>query len=99
MNVAQYLLVGALRCYRWIVSPVFNVVFTPMGFGCRFRPTCSRYALEAVRGHGAARGSLLALKRFCRCHPWGGWGVDPVPTVGVHASACPENMLKHEHQP
>ena len=79
MKVAQWILIGALRCYQCVVSPVFNAVFTPMGMGCRFHPTCSQYALEAVRRHGAARGSILALNRVCRCHPWGGCGCDPVP--------------------
>ena len=46
---------------------------------CRFDPTCSQYALDAVRRWGAARGSWLALRRIGRCHPWGGWGYDPVP--------------------
>jgi len=46
---------------------------------CRYWPTCSEYAAEAVERHGAARGSLLALRRVLRCHPWGGHGVDPVP--------------------
>lgn len=46
---------------------------------CRFQPTCSTYALEAVAAHGAARGSWLALRRLSRCHPWGGHGYDPVP--------------------
>ncbi len=47
--------------------------------GCRYLPTCSQYAVEAVATHGAARGSVLALRRIGRCHPWGGHGVDPVP--------------------
>ncbi len=46
---------------------------------CRYWPTCSDYALDAVERHGAARGSLLAVRRVLRCHPWGGHGVDPVP--------------------
>jgi uncharacterized protein len=46
---------------------------------CRYWPTCSDYTLEAVERHGAARGSLLAVRRVVRCHPWGGHGVDPVP--------------------
>jgi putative membrane protein insertion efficiency factor len=46
---------------------------------CRFWPTCSDYALDAVERHGATRGSLLAVRRVLRCHPWGGHGVDPVP--------------------
>ena len=46
---------------------------------CRYWPTCSSYALEALEVHGAARGSWLTLRRILRCHPWGGAGVDPVP--------------------
>ena len=46
---------------------------------CRFDPSCSMYAMDALRVHGAVRGSLLALRRLGRCHPWGGWGYDPVP--------------------
>jgi uncharacterized protein len=50
-----------------------------MGRGCRFLPTCSDYARQAIEKHGAWRGSGLALKRIARCHPWGGEGYDPVP--------------------
>jgi uncharacterized protein len=46
---------------------------------CRYDPTCSGYALEAIERHGAARGSWLTVRRLCRCHPWGGQGWDPVP--------------------
>ncbi|WP_419551348.1 membrane protein insertion efficiency factor YidD [Candidatus Poriferisodalis sp.] len=46
---------------------------------CRFDPTCSQFALDAVRAWGAVRGGWLATRRVCRCHPWGGWGYDPVP--------------------
>jgi putative membrane protein insertion efficiency factor len=71
---------GAIRLYRAVVSPLLHGVLGP-GCGCRFSPTCSEYALEAVRRHGAVRGGWLAVRRVCRCHPWGGAGLDPVPPV------------------
>jgi putative membrane protein insertion efficiency factor len=61
-----------LRAYQLIVSPW-------LGRACRFEPSCSAYALEAVESHGAARGSWLTFRRLVRCHPWGGSGYDPVP--------------------
>jgi len=50
-----------------------------LGGQCRYHPTCSAFAVEAIRGHGAARGGWLALRRILRCHPWGGSGYDPPP--------------------
>lgn len=61
-----------VHAYRLILSPW-------LGFNCRFEPTCSAYALEALERHGALRGSWLALRRILRCHPGGGSGYDPVP--------------------
>lgn len=61
-----------VRTYRLIFSPW-------VGFNCRYQPTCSAYALEALEQHGALKGSLLALRRIGRCHPMGGSGYDPVP--------------------
>lgn len=58
--------------YRKLISPMLPPC-------CRFTPTCSAYALEALRVHGAWYGSILTLRRFLRCHPWGGSGYDPVP--------------------
>jgi putative membrane protein insertion efficiency factor len=72
------LLAGVIRLYRWTLSPLQSFVFGPLG-RCRFTPSCSAYALEAVQTHGALRGGWLALRRLCRCHPWGGCGPDPVP--------------------
>lgn len=66
------LLSAAIRLYRRFVSPL-------LPRRCRYHPTCSQFALEAIRLHGAARGSLLAVGRIGRCHPWGPGGVDPVP--------------------
>lgn len=78
MNVAQHILVAFIRIYRVTLSPAQKVIFGPLA-GCRYTPTCSRYALEAIQTHGALKGSFLAIKRLCRCHPWGGCGEDPVP--------------------
>jgi putative membrane protein insertion efficiency factor len=79
LNLAQFTLIAALRLYRAMISPVFTFIFAPLGFGCRFQPTCSQYALDAMRAHGACKGSLMAFRRLCRCHPWGGSGYDPAP--------------------
>ncbi|PAW85915.1 MAG: membrane protein insertion efficiency factor YidD [Pedosphaera sp. Tous-C6FEB] len=84
MNLAQHSLLFFLRLYRWVISPVLTQMF---GAACRFEPTCSVYAMEAVRGHGALRGGWLAARRLARCQPWGGCGCDPVPPVV--ASAVP----------
>lgn len=67
-----FLLCLPIRFYQVCISPM-----TPPS--CRFTPTCSQYAIEAIRRHGPLRGSWLALRRILRCHPWGGSGYDPVP--------------------
>jgi putative membrane protein insertion efficiency factor len=61
-----------IRAYQYLVSPM-------LGPHCRFHPSCSHYAVEAIQRHGLARGGLLALRRLSRCHPWNPGGVDPVP--------------------
>ncbi len=66
------LLILLIRFYRSCISPLKPPV-------CRFTPTCSEYALEAIMKYGPLKGSWLAIKRICRCHPWGGSGYDPVP--------------------
>jgi len=65
-------LLGLIRIYQTILSPLF-------GANCRYQPTCSAYAEEAIRRYGALPGGWLALRRISRCHPWGGSGYDPVP--------------------
>lgn len=72
MSPLALLLKGLVLLYRYTLSPF-------IGHGCRFRPTCSEYALDAITLHGAVRGGWLAVRRLARCHPWGGWGWDPVP--------------------
>ncbi|MBI1394428.1 MAG: membrane protein insertion efficiency factor YidD [Betaproteobacteria bacterium] len=61
-----------VRAYQFILSPF-------IGYGCRFHPTCSNYALEALERHGPVKGSWLAIRRILRCHPWHPGGHDPVP--------------------
>ncbi|MPW43869.1 membrane protein insertion efficiency factor YidD [Acinetobacter guerrae] len=71
-----FILHWLIRFYQIALSPLF-------GPRCRYMPTCSQYALEAVHTHGAMKGSWLAFNRVCRCHPWGGSGYDPVPTKAI----------------
>jgi putative membrane protein insertion efficiency factor len=76
----KWIVVKLLRGYQLVVSPVLRTLL-PAASGCRFEPSCSAYAIEAVQMHGAARGLLLAARRLARCHPWGSYGFDPVPAV------------------
>ena len=66
------LLIAPIRSYQRFISPL-----TPPS--CRFTPTCSQYAVEAIRKHGPIKGLLLAIWRILRCNPWGGSGYEPVP--------------------
>lgn len=66
------LIVILLRFYQLALSPW-------LGQRCRFTPSCSQYAIEAVNRYGVLKGSWLTIRRLCRCHPWGGCGHDPVP--------------------
>ena len=77
-SVPKSVLIFAIRIYRWTISPMQIFLFGPTG-GCRFTPSCSQYALDAIQTHGALGGGLLAARRICRCHPWGGCGHDPAP--------------------
>lgn len=72
MDVPKRLAVGGIRLYQWTLSPW-------LGRQCRFYPTCSQYAAQAIETHGALRGTLLSLKRLGRCHPFHAGGVDLVP--------------------
>ncbi|MBM3840723.1 MAG: membrane protein insertion efficiency factor YidD [Verrucomicrobia bacterium] len=80
LKIVQAILIGAVWCYRRFLSPAKTLVFGPLGH-CRYTPSCSGYAFEALKTHGPWLGAWLSLKRICRCHPWGGCGHDPVPPV------------------
>ena len=68
----KHVVIALLRAWRFAISPLYGQV-------CRYHPTCSAYALDAVTQYGAARGGWLALRRLSRCHPWAAGGYDPVP--------------------
>jgi uncharacterized protein len=68
-----------LKVYKLTLSPFLAMLTGGPGTGCRFTPTCSEYFVEALESHGPFKGSWLGIKRICRCHPWGGQGLDPVP--------------------
>ena len=72
MRFMSKLLNGVIRLYQLAISPY-------LAMSCRFQPTCSSYAREAIANHGAVVGGLMGLRRIARCHPWGGSGYDPVP--------------------
>ena len=77
-KLPQHLLMGLVRAYRLLLSPW-------LGTNCRFEPSCSAYALQALQVHGAGRGSYLTLCRLTRCQPWCDGGHDPVPPLGCTA--------------
>lgn len=68
-------MIGTIKLYQLLISPLFPPV-------CRFQPTCSDYAVEALKLHGVGRGLAMAARRLLRCHPWHPGGFDPVPTEG-----------------
>ena len=76
--------IGAVRAYQWTVRPL-------IGANCRFYPSCSDYAIEALRVHGALRGSGLAARRILRCNPWNEGGYDPVPPCDCN----PKSLTGH----
>lgn len=65
-------MIGLIGCYRYFISPL-------LGRSCRFHPSCSEYAIEALQQYGALQGLWLALRRVSHCHPWHPGGIDPVP--------------------
>lgn len=96
-NLPRDLLVGFIRLWRLLVSPLY-------GPTCKYHPSCSAYGLEAVRTHGAVRGSALTIWRILRCNPWSDGGIDDVPPATsrrfARASADPSpRPLDHDHTP
>jgi hypothetical protein len=84
MNPAAAVLIGAVRTYQYTLRPF-------IGAHCRFEPSCSCYAIEALRGHGAARGAALAAWRVLRCNPWTPGGYDPVPEAPISTRQRPRS--------
>jgi len=76
-QILAALLIFLVRVYQWTLSPLMHALAP--GSGCRYEPTCSSYAIQALQKHGPLRGSWLAARRFGDCHPWGHHGYDPVP--------------------
>jgi hypothetical protein len=97
MNLPRQILVLVLRLYQVTLSPVLATLFGPSA-RCRFTPSCSQYAIEALQIHGVFRGGVLAGRRLLRCHPWGGCGHDPVPEKGFKISACAHEHSGHGHE-
>lgn len=83
MSILRTLLIAPIRLYQWTLSPL-------LGVNCRYAPSCSEYAAEAIATHGPLRGLWLALRRISRCHPWGASGYDPVP---------PRHACNHHRDP
>lgn len=71
-KIASFILIALIRVYQWMLSPL-------LGASCRYTPTCSAYAAEAIQKWGALKGGWLAIKRIASCRPGGGHGYDPVP--------------------
>lgn len=73
LQVLSLPFLALIKLYQWVISPILGPN------KCRFTPTCSHYAVEALKKYGPFKGLWLAIKRISRCHPWGGKGYDPVP--------------------
>jgi len=88
-KAATFVIRVLIRFYQRVLNPMIKFTAGPAA-GCRFSPTCSHYFLQAVEAHGPLTGSWLGIRRIFRCHPWGGWGYDPVPTP-QRTQKSPEN--------
>ena len=82
-RVLSWILMIPVKLYQWLISPI-------LPNSCRYDPTCSQYMIEALKIHGPVKGLWLGTRRISRCHPWGGFGYDPVP---------PKKACNHDHKP
>jgi len=85
MAIVSKILTGMIHFYQGAISPY-------LGNNCRYTPSCSQYTIEAIKEWGPGRGTLMGLKRFSRCHPWGSSGYDPVPDNPKKEN---KNLKKH----
>lgn len=88
----KHILIILIDGYRLLISPLLQAICGP-GAGCRFEPTCSAYAREAIGRFGVLKGGWLAVKRLSKCHPWGGSGYDPIPDPNAPHQSGGENHL------
>ena len=86
MRASSLIAIRVIRAYQYFLSPFF-------GQHCRFYPTCSSYAIDAIASHGLLRGGALALRRLGRCHPLSAGGVDPVP--GIASPSGMDGVINH----
>ena len=90
-RIATTILLALLRGYKWVLSPMFPP-------SCRYVPSCSEYAAEAVERHGTLRGAAMAIGRLLRCHPFARGGFDPVPSKwGLIRPSSRERLSAHKH--
>lgn len=91
-TLPRFLLIGVVRLYQLGISPW-------LGSSCRFTPTCSAYAVQSLHRYGAVRGTVLAVWRILRCHPWGGHGYDPPRWFGEKHAPSPTPSLHDPSDP
>ena len=90
MSILARVLSAPIHLYKLAISPLFPKA-------CRYQPTCSAYALEAIERHGALKGLWLAVRRILRCHPWSGHGYDPVPGAKDDPTTCGHREGFYDH--